>query len=92
MFRTLRRWFSDAETKKLAEEVDQLLHRVADLGIKCESMQLRVDRHMHKLQMRDLRQRERDTGITDEDRRILDEIRARSGGNGGYPQDDLDLR
>lgn len=89
MLRTLRRWFSDAETQKLAQEVDQALHRIADMGIKVESLQLRVDRHMNKLQMRDARQRERETGLNDDDRELLARLRAH-GGNG--QEEDPDFR
>jgi len=82
MLRTVRRWFSDAETKQLAEDIDRLVDRFQDLGHKLEGMQLRIERHLNKLQMREARgargAQQRD-GLSAEDRAILDDLRAQSG-------------
>jgi hypothetical protein len=80
MLRTVRRWFSDAETKQLAEDVDRLADRFQDIGHKLEGMQLRIERHLNKLQMREARgARGTRDGLSAEDRAILDDLRAQSG-------------
>lgn len=85
MLRTVRRWFSDTETKKLAEEIDRALQQVSDVGIKVEALQMRTERHLHKLTMRDARSAARGNGemiLSQEEVEILDDIRRRT------PRDD----
>ena len=82
MWRALQRWFSDAEVKKLAEEIDAHMTKVVDLGLRGEALQRRVDNLVQRTSMRLKRAgigHERD----EEDERILAEIRARSRDNGG---------
>lgn len=90
MLRTIRRWFSTDETKRLGQDVDRALGKVADLGITLESLQLRVERQLNRLQMRDSRDARRGTpegGLSDEELRIVEDLRRNpGGGNGGIDQ------
>lgn len=82
MLRTVRRWFTEAEVKKLGEEVDSLIERHQDYGHKIEGLSMRLERFLNRTSMRALRS---ERATEDRDREILDEIRARSGNGGQEP-------
>lgn len=78
MLRTIRRWFSTEETKQLGDDLDKLIDRHSDLGHKIEGMQLRIERHVNKLQMRDARAQRggNGAGLSDEEQEIVNRLRS----------------
>lgn len=78
MLRTIKRWFSTEETKQLGDELEKLIDRHSDLGHKIEGMQLRLERHLNKLQMRDARGSRggNSGGLTEEEQEIVTRLRS----------------
>lgn len=72
MLRTIKRWFSTSETQALSRDLDQLQEQFLTFGHRLEGMQLRVDRHLNKLHMRDARARRPD--LNEEDQAIIDDL------------------
>jgi hypothetical protein len=74
MFRTVRRWFSDVETRALSDDVQKWQDQVLSLAHKGEGLQLRIERLLNRVNMRMNR-----AGLPREQERdveILEEIRA----------------
>lgn len=81
MLRWLRKRFSDAETLRLAEEVERASEQLAVLGHKIDGLEQRLARHLNKLQMRDARAKRKTPDQPDylspEEQDILDDLRSR---------------
>lgn len=52
MLRTLRRWFSDSETRALHEEVRRAQDQVLSLAHKLEGLDLRIERLVNRVNVR----------------------------------------
>jgi hypothetical protein len=81
MLRWLRKRFSDAETLRLADDVERASEQLAVLGHKIDGLEQRLARHLNKLQMRDARAKRSTPNQPDflspEEQQILDDLRAR---------------
>lgn len=81
MLKWLRKRFSDAETQRLAEEVERAADQLSVLGHKVEGLELRLQRHLNKLQMREGRAKRANSPqgelLSEEEAAIIDDLRRR---------------
>ena len=79
MFRTLRRWFADAEIRQLGSDLEKLSDYLQTSAHKLEGLQLRLERLSNRVNMRLNRAGvPRGGGNEPGDDEILDDIRRHS--------------